>query len=257
MNRLLLLFTLLFAALSASAQTSLIATGSVWKYRDNGSDQGTVWIATNFNDNSWASGPAQLGYGDGDEATTNSFGGVTTDKYITTYYRRAFTLANHSIFTNLLVRLLRDDGAIVYLNGMEVFRSNMPNGPVNYRTTALAAAGDDGKDFQKKLIDAGLLRDGTNFVAVEIHQNTNTSTDISFDLELIANVIFTPPGVTMTYWPSRGGGNGHFYEAVASSGIGWNPASAAATNRGGYLATVTSAAENQVIFNLIRDNTNL
>jgi len=63
--------------------------------------------------------------------------------------------------------------------------------------------------------------------------------------------------VTMTNWTQRLGGNGHFYEAVATSGIVWSNASLAATNRGGYLATITSAQENQLVFELIRDNTNL
>src|SRR6266478_4337030 len=67
----------------------------------------------------------------------------------------------------------------------------------------------------------------------------------------------TPSLVTMTNWPKRAGGNGHFYEAVATSGIVWSNASAAATNRGGYLATITSAQENQLVFGLIQGNTNL
>src|SRR5438105_3496311 len=65
------------------------------------------------------------------------------------------------------------------------------------------------------------------------------------------------PTVTMTNWARRSGGNGHFYEAVATSGIIWSSASAGATNRGGYLATITSTQENQVVFELIRGNTNL
>ncbi|HEY2952833.1 MAG TPA: Ig-like domain-containing protein, partial [Verrucomicrobiae bacterium] len=63
----------------------IVPTNSVWKYLDNGSDQGTAWIAPAFDDSSWASGPAQLGYGDGDEATVvNS--GPTNNYYITTYF---------------------------------------------------------------------------------------------------------------------------------------------------------------------------
>src|SRR5256885_1648183 len=104
--------SLIAAATSASGafspQVSLVATGSVWKYLDNGSNQGTTWRATNFDDSLWPSGPAQLGYGDGDEATTNQFGLDPNNKYITYYYRHAFNVANTSAFTNLLVRLLRD-----------------------------------------------------------------------------------------------------------------------------------------------------
>src|SRR5437660_1416799 len=68
----------------AQPAVSLISTGAVWKYLDNGSDQGTNWVALGFDDTGWPSGPAQLGYGDGDEATVVSFGGVASNKYTTT-----------------------------------------------------------------------------------------------------------------------------------------------------------------------------
>ncbi|MGH9658653.1 MAG: hypothetical protein ACRD96_08920, partial [Bryobacteraceae bacterium] len=83
----------LFAVCLADAQT-LIAPGAVWKYLDNGSNQGTSWIAPSFPDSTWASGPAQLGYGDGDEATIVSFGPNASAKYITTYFRHSFNVAN-------------------------------------------------------------------------------------------------------------------------------------------------------------------
>jgi len=57
------------------AETTLIAPGATWKYLDDGSDQGTAWSGRVFADGGWASGPAELGYGDGDEATVVSFGG--------------------------------------------------------------------------------------------------------------------------------------------------------------------------------------
>ena len=110
---------------SLRAQSSaLVAAGSVWKYRDDGSDQGTAWRAATFDDAAWASGPAQLGYGDGDEATLVGFGGNPNAKYVTTYFRRTFTVSNPASFASLHLRLLRDDGAVVYVNGAEVFRSN-------------------------------------------------------------------------------------------------------------------------------------
>ena len=68
------------------AQTILVSTGSVWKYLDDGSDQGSAWQALLFDDSAWASGPAQLGYGDGDEATVIN-GGPATNRLITTYFR--------------------------------------------------------------------------------------------------------------------------------------------------------------------------
>ena len=46
---------------------TFLAAGSVWKYLDDGSDQGAQWRAPEFNDSAWASGPAELGYGDSSE----------------------------------------------------------------------------------------------------------------------------------------------------------------------------------------------
>src|SRR6185369_14559816 len=133
----------------------------------------------------WTNGPAQLGFGDGDEAHVIN-GGPSTNRYITTYFRRAFTVADASIYTNLFVRLLRDDGGVVYLNGTEVFRSNMPTNVITYTNLASLAipAGDETTNFYHTNINVALLVTGTNLMAVEIHQINNTSSDLSFDLAL-------------------------------------------------------------------------
>src|SRR5690349_16002006 len=112
----LFISALLLVIASGRSQTTLISTGANWKYLDDGSDQGTAWSALGFDDSTWNSGPAELGFGDGGEATTNTAG------FITYYYRHAFNVADTSSITNLRARIKRDDGAVVYLNGAEVFR---------------------------------------------------------------------------------------------------------------------------------------
>ena len=177
-----------FAPVARAADTTLVPTGAVWKYLDNGSDQGTAWRATSFSDSTWPSGPAQLGYGDGDEATTVGFGPSSTNRFITTYFRRAFSVTNASAFNALTLRLLRDDGAVVYLNGVEVWRSNMPTGTIGFTTPAsVAIAGADESTFVQTTISPSLLVNGTNVLAVELHQSSGTSSDISFDLQLIGS----------------------------------------------------------------------
>jgi hypothetical protein len=179
---------LFFSPAAHAADTTLVPTGSVWKYLDNGSDQGTAWRAASFNDSTWPSGPAQLGYGDGDEATTVGFGPDANNKFITTYFRRAFNVTNSSLFTNLTLRVLRDDGAVVYLNGVEVWRTNMPTGTVGFGTPAsVAIAGADESTFVQTTISSSLLVSGTNVLAIELHQSGGTSTDVSFDLQLIGS----------------------------------------------------------------------
>ncbi|MFT3909167.1 MAG: metallophosphoesterase family protein [Ferruginibacter sp.] len=168
--------------------TSLVPYGSSWKYLDKGTNQGTAWRSTTFNDATWASGNAQLGYGDGDEATVVSYGSNASNKYITTYFRKTITVTDTSQFNGYTLNLKRDDGAVVYINGTEVFRSNMPAGTISYTTKASASASDDGGTPQVKTLLIGQVKRGANTIAVEVHQNVNTSTDLSFDLELKGNV---------------------------------------------------------------------
>ncbi len=166
----------------------LIALGSDWKYLDDGSDQGTGWSALDFADSGWAEGPAQLGYGDGDEATVVSYGSDPGNKYPTTYFRRFFTVDDPSLVENLAINLLRDDGAVAYINGQEVYRISMPDGPIDYTTYADTAAD---YDFVSTTLSPTALVAGTNVMAVEIHQGNGSSSDISFDLEL-SGVVAAP-----------------------------------------------------------------
>jgi hypothetical protein len=164
----------------------LVKRGSVWKYLDDGSDQGGAWAEPGFDDAKWASGPAQLGYGDGDEATKVSFGPNAEQKFITTYFRHTFEVKGAAAVKALFVRLLRDDGAAGYLNGKPVFRSNLPDGPVNYKTLAASTVSEeDERRFLGIRIDPSLLVEGANVLAVEVHQASASSSDISFDLELV------------------------------------------------------------------------
>ncbi len=191
------------AELPPPAVATLIPAGAVWKYLDNGSSQGSGWKEPGFNDSTWASGVAELGYGDGDETTTVSFGPSTSAKYITTYFRRAFVVDDPSVITNLIVGVLRDDGAAVYLNGVEIFRDNLPEGLLSYTTPATDAIEDD-NTFYSALVDPALLVEGTNVIAVEIHQESGTSSDISFNLRLTAEISGARPrGVYLTH-PSGG-----------------------------------------------------
>ena len=174
--------------LQLSTTTTLIPQGDVWKYLDDGSDQGTAWRDETFDDFAWESGPAQLGYGDGDEATVVSFGPNSNNKFVTTYFRNSFEVSDLSDLVALNLNLLADDGAIAYLNGVEILpRLRMPSGTVNYLTNASSVAGGSAEQtFNTFSVDTSLLQLGTNTFAVEVHQANPTSSDISFDLSLNA-----------------------------------------------------------------------
>jgi hypothetical protein len=172
---------------SAGTPTTLVATGSSWKFLDNGSEQGTAWRGSAFDDSAWQSGAGPLGYGNGTVVTTVSYGPDAAKKYITTYFRHGFTVADPSTMTSLNLRLRRDDGAVVYLNGVEVVRSNMPAGAITSQTKASTTVnGGDANVYFDFSLDPSLLISGNNTLAVEIHQSTAGSADIIFDLGLTA-----------------------------------------------------------------------
>ena len=182
---------------------SEIRRRSTWKYLDDGSNQGTAWRDPAFDDSNWESGRGQLGYGDGDETTVLSFGSSSSDKHRTTYFRKTFNVTNADQFDLGRIQLLRDDGAIVYLNGQEIARSGMPSGAVNYRTFASqVSGGGDESTYYPFEFSASLLREGSNTVAVEIHQANASSSDLSFDLEL--EVGAEASGITNIYYTLDG-----------------------------------------------------
>lgn len=179
-------------ALAQTQPTPLVATNSAWKYLDDGSDQGTAWRMATFSDAGWAAGNAELGYGDNDEATKVSFGPSSSAKYATTYFRQKFTVSGTD-FAALKLRLLRDDGAVVYLNGVEVFRSNMPTGDITYGTYASSTVdGENERTFVETVLPKTAVLMGENIIAVEIHQDRPSSSDISFNLELLPEQQATP-----------------------------------------------------------------
>jgi hypothetical protein len=123
-------------------------------------------------------------------------------------------VANPSQFGDLSLRLLRDDAGIVYLNGTEILRSpNMPAGEVAYNQfTGGTAPPDNTIDATNIANGASLLVPNANLVAVEIHQQSATSSDVSFDLELIASSPQPPPTLyaarfgseLVLYWSAPG-----------------------------------------------------
>jgi hypothetical protein len=173
--------------------TPFIAGGSNWKYSDQGLDLGTNWAQPQYDDSAWAEGPARLGYNLPAISTTVSFGPNSANKYITTYFRRAFVVPAGVLYTNLNLRLNRVDGAIVWLNGRELFRTNLPSGPVSYLTRATTAmAGDPMHSYYPTNVPMAFLPPGTNVLAVEVHKYSPSQASLSFDLELFGFGRFAP-----------------------------------------------------------------
>jgi hypothetical protein len=178
--------------------TVLIDHGPGWRYHDAAAPPPGTWKDRTFNDSSWRQGATPLGYGDGDESTVVD----PSNGRITTYFRRSFSVATPAAAGALTLRLVRDDGAAVYLNGFPLFRSNLPEGALTSATLAgdvIGGAEERTEAFVAELAPS-LLIAGTNVLAVEVHQANATSSDISMDAQLIASARVEPVLVPAHSW---------------------------------------------------------
>ena len=175
--------------------TYFIPGCSDWKYSDEGLDLSTNWALPQYDDSAWNHGPGRLGYGTPGIATTVGYGPTSTNKYITTYFRRSFAVPPTIHYTNLNFRLNRADGAAVWLNGREVFRMNLPaSPPLSYLTLSTKLAMTDAvHTYYQTNIPVSFLPPGTNVLAVEVHKFAPYTASASFDLELFGMGDYPPP----------------------------------------------------------------
>lgn len=204
---------------------TLIALGASWRYEDTGADLGVVWRAPDFDDSAWSAGAAELGYGDGDEATVVSFGSDANDKHVTTHFRRTFVVDTNDTYSSLNFRFKYDDGAVIYLNGAQIMRANLP---AIYAYDTLASASVEGTNEAAYAVFTvpGNLLAATNVVAVEIHQAAANDDDITFDLELIGTVAEATTGTLLpilSTWKYNDGGAdlGTSWRDVGFDDSGW------------------------------------
>ncbi|MEZ5302066.1 MAG: tetratricopeptide repeat protein [Verrucomicrobiales bacterium] len=172
------------AALGNADLQVLVPRGSAWRYWDRGAPP-DGWRDPDFDDADWPEGKAELGYGDGGEATEIGFGGDKNAKHLAAYFRLRFN-GPPAGATDLRLAVLRDDGAAVYLNGEEILRDGFPPGqPIRPGDPTNQTVRDQGETiFRLAYFKSLPLRDGENVLAVEVHQNEAISSDLSFDLEL-------------------------------------------------------------------------
>lgn len=172
------------------------SAGSIWNYYDSIAAGDTAypsdgssnpWSDPAFDDSSWASGAGQLGYGDGDEST------LVAEDHVTYLFRKQFMVGDQP--DSLVLDLLRDDGAIVYLNGVEVVRDNLPGGTIDASTRASTSAGTE-NNLDSFVLDPLLLNaNQMNTLAIEVHNRSASSSDISFDASLrgLTDLAVMPP----------------------------------------------------------------
>jgi hypothetical protein len=222
---------IVYAPTNAVAPVNFIAPGAVWKYFDKTNDLGTAWRSSASSDATWSSGMARLGYGGDGEVTQ-----VGSNRQWTTCFRRQFYVGSPALVSNLTARLTRDDAAVIYLNGTEIWRdTNLPSGGIVISNQTPALSTIDGTSETSWLsLDLApsalkLLVPGWNLLAAEVHNRSLSSSDLGFDFELAATEFVTaqPPlqlsasGTNLSFsWPDRANTFG-LYSAATMPATGW------------------------------------
>ena len=174
--------------INLSSGIVLLDYGDRWKYNDQNRNLGTAWRRTTYSDASWKSGSGLLGL----ENSALPDPGIKTEinkgSQLCYYFRKQFTYNGDPSEVTLTIDQIVDDGAVYYLNGTEVGRSRMPGGAVRFTTSSSATVTNAAEEKGVVTIGPGTLKNGSNILAVEVHQTNTTSSDIVFGCRMSASV---------------------------------------------------------------------
>lgn len=166
---------------------TLVAEGATWSYHvDNTVNLPNAWRKGTYDSSSWSTGAAPLGWGHASIATNVDVPAGQT-RPLTSYFRHSFTVANPAAAAGYTLTTRADDGVVVYVNGVEVLRSNMPDGEITRNTYALAPAPSTAQAIANPVsveIPPSALVAGVNVIAVEVHSNWRATPNLSMDLLL-------------------------------------------------------------------------
>ena len=167
-----------------ATSTVVVAAKSTWSYRYETTAPASTWNTPGYNASTWKTGSAVLGYGSTPLGTNLNPNSNTALRPLASYYLHPFTLPDTSQVTKLTLTTVADDGVVVYVNGAEVGRSNMPAGTPTINTYATSAVNTATANNSPVTFDVpvSLLVNGTNTIAAETHLNYHATRDTSFDL---------------------------------------------------------------------------
>ena len=168
--------------------TRIVSSGDVWNYLDDGTDPGKGWASVDYNDSSWKVAQSPLGYGEDEVVGNVGFGDNSDNKHATTYFRRSFKFKGASEIVSSKIRIRKDDGIAVYLNGTEIVRDNLGEsaGSANFAESAIS--GEAESEVKEYVIDSSLFIDGVNVLSAEVHQANSSSSDLFYDAELLVSI---------------------------------------------------------------------
>lgn len=177
----------LLAGTGIQAQTLIFDKGTSWSYKDNNQAQPDAWKTKTYDISTWAVGNGPLGYGDPVTTTINS--GLTT-----AYFAKDITVDLSTLSDNMELGVMRDDGIVVYLNGEEVVRDNMPAGVITFNTfSSTIIDGVAENVYNIFSIPKSKFVNGVNRISVELHNRSVTSSDLRIDAYLKTTSNTTTP----------------------------------------------------------------
>ena len=191
--------------IASGSTIQILKNNDTWKFYDKGALSNNNWRNSNFNDASWSSGQAPLGYKMSGVKTTVSYGSDSNQKNPTTYFRKTINLSSTPTRSDIfLLNYEVDDGFVVYVNGREAGRYNMPGGNITFNSFSSSYASDTPLTGTLEL-SSSLFTSGNNVIAVEIHNNSYTSSDQYWAAELFTTMgsasegfVSTDPVMTLT-----------------------------------------------------------
>ncbi|MDC4233605.1 galactose oxidase [Actinomyces sp. B33] len=150
----------------------LVEDSAEWKYLWATDAVPADWNAPGFDDSAWTTGTAPIGYGDSGLGTVLTPGAAAT-RPVTTYFRKTISLDDRTRAGGISISYTADDGAVVYVNGREVSRTRIDDGPVAQGTHANAAvsASRARQDRTTVAVPSSGLVVGENVIAIETHLN--------------------------------------------------------------------------------------
>lgn len=186
------LFTIVFAFLSLVAYSQIdhwetaVFNTDTWKYIPGTSEPDTNWRKVSFNDASWNSGQGGIGYGDGDD---NTIIAQTTSLYM----RFVFNVGDTSVIEDAVLNADYDDAFVAYLNNVEIARSNIGTVGTPPPYNQFANGNHEAQMYQGNPPDyftiphanlKQILKQGANVLAVQVHNVTANSSDLSSNMFL-------------------------------------------------------------------------
>jgi len=127
----------------------------------------TAWRSIGFNDSAWLIGRGPFYYEDSSGFTGNTPLTDMRGSYSCIYLRKTFTVTSPAAVSEMTFTIQADDGCVLWLNGTEIGRVNMPDGEPSFKGVSLPAAGEPNVASFTVTDAPTLLKAGANVVAVQ------------------------------------------------------------------------------------------